>query len=462
MMSSCGAENTTATVLPLHGHHINCGQSPSQMPSKHNGTSKHNKTSETGEHKRCYDGNLSHKKNDRNKNKKNDNDRDNNNYFDFPLVQSMVASESSRTRALCKEGSKQMSYPKSNTGWIRTLFVFEGRALGRILLPWSVVTSYAIVWAVVYETFLRQPGEGSTTGVREKNFYIESMLELVISTTLGFLLVFRLNRSATRFWMARGCWGVLVVKIRAMVGTVLLYGSHDSYHRDQVIKWITAFSIVSMNHMRGISRIDPETVGGLQITPDELDSLGRAFHPPLHVADQIRFHLGALFGPESIGDIGGNNSINNNKSETDLLSHRAAIAITVSDFRSKQLLSLEEQLNIMIDEEGAMERIKGTPLPMVYVTHLRTWLLVFLLSQSHLRQQALGPYLTVALVSLMAFALLGLEGAAAEVEAPFRRDKTNHLDMDSFCLAVLASVQQQITEDANRRTARAQQKASGD
>ena len=35
----------------------------------------------------------------------------------------------------------------------------------------------------------------------------------------------------------------------------------------------------------------------------------------------------------------------------------------------------------------------------------------------------------------MAFALLGIEGAATECENPFSPKRTNHLGMDRFCLA---------------------------
>ena len=124
--------------------------------------------------------------------------------------------------------------------------------------------------------------------------------------------------------------------------------------------------------------------------------------------------------------------------------------MSVSDFRTNQVVSLEQQLNVLIDEEGALERIKGTPLPMVYVTHLRTWLMLFLLSMPYIWERALG-YATIPVIFLTAFAMLGLEGAAEEVESPFRKDRTNHLDMNSFCLTVFSNVLQQIKEDADRR-----------
>lgn len=366
-------------------------------------------------------------------------------YSDFPFVQSMMATEARRTLALANDGAKQMKYPKSNSGFFQTLFVLEGRALDRIFLPWTVVTVWAGLWAAVFETYFRQ----HVLPVGERNGredYIESILQIVMNTTLGFLLIFRLNRSATRFWVARGNWGIVIAKSRTMIGTILLHGSHDPYNRDQAIKWIAAFSIASMNYTRGITEgIDPETVEGV-LTRDELDGVNSAVHPPLHAADRVRYHMGELFAPTEWDDTKGNSS----EDDTKTASFRNARFMAVSDFRSSLLVSLEEQLNVLIDEEGAMERIKGTPLPIVYVTHLRTWLMLYLLSVPYFWEESLG-FATIPIVALLAFALLGLEGAAAEVEAPFRKDRTNHLDMNSYCLTVLSNVLQQIRDDADRR-----------
>ena len=375
-------------------------------------------------------------------------------YNEFPLVQSMMASEARRTKALTTEGAKQMEYPKSNVGWMKSLFVLEGRALDRIIVPWTIVMLNAVVWAIVYDAMgFRDPPEGgdeivsasSQTTLRKD--YIEGILELVLTTTMAFLLVFRLNRSATRFWMARGCWGIIVVRVRSMVGSILLHGSHDPDHRDQTIKWIAAFSIASMNHTRGLfgerGGIDPNTVAGV-LTPEELEGLNSSEHPPLYAADMIRFHLAGLFGPADFFTQNIPESIGTSSYDT------TARTIALSDFRTQQLLSLEQQLNVMIDEEGALERIKGTPLPLVYVTHLRTWLMLFLLTLPYFWEASLG-YAIIPVECLAAFALLGLEGAAAEVEAPFNKDRTNHLDMDSFCLAIYSNIMQQAKEDAIRR-----------
>jgi len=374
-----------------------------------------------------------------------------NNYDGFPLVQALMATEAKRTASLTKEGAKQMTHPKSNTGWIRSLFVFEGRALDRILLPWTIVTLNAVAWAVVYEeTDFRIFNYGDDDGRASspKMDDIEGVLELVLTTTMAFLLVFRLNRSATRFWLARGSWGVIVVRSRSMVAAILRHGSHDPHHRDAAVRWIAAFSIAAMNHARGL-RIDPDTVEGI-LGADELVDLNGAVHPPLHAADRIRYHLTEIFGPGT--HLAAEKSASAAAAPAAQSHLDAARVIALANFRTQQLVALEQQLNVLIDEHGVLERIKGTPLPMVYVTHLRTWLMLFLLILPFFWEETLG-YGIVPVECLAAFALLGLEGAAAEVEAPFRKDRTNHLDMDTFCLAVLAGILQQTQDDARRRKA---------
>jgi len=60
-------------------------------------------------------------------------------------------------------------------------------------------------------------------------------------------------------------------------------------------------------------------------------------------------------------------------------------------------------------------------------------------------------YATIPIVFVTAFALLGLEGAAQEVEAPFLKNRTNHLNMDAFCLLMISNILQQISESADRQ-----------
>lgn len=53
---------------------------------------------------------------------------------EFRLARSMAEFETVRTASLKEEGIKQLQYPLSNSGFFRTLVMFEGRALGEFVL----------------------------------------------------------------------------------------------------------------------------------------------------------------------------------------------------------------------------------------------------------------------------------------------------------------------------------------
>jgi putative membrane protein len=186
-----------------------------------------------------------------------------------------------------------------------------------------------------------------------------------------------------------------------------------------------AFVLATMYFIRGINTAVPETFAGILEKNEVEDLFHRSDHLPLRAADIVRVGLKKLFTISDDTPFG------------------------VAQYRTQQMILLEKQLNDMMMQEGAMERIKSTPLPLVYVTHLRTWLLIFLLAMPYLWQPSLG-YITVPVVVLTGFALLGLEGAAQEMEAPFSKDRTGHLNMDAFCLTLLSNIQQQMQEDAER------------
>jgi putative membrane protein len=312
-----------------------------------------------------------------------------------------------------------MCCAKSSDGWIKTLFVLEARALNRIAVPWTVATINAIVWTILTERVL-PPADP------EQSLVYETFFSLGLNTTMAFLLVFRLNRSAQRFWLARANWGNVIALGRSITSSVLTHGKHDPRNRDDVIRWVLAFAVSTMHYIRGIKTLMPDTLAGI-LKEDELRELQEASHPPLHAADTIRFHLKELF----------------------IVAETTPFGISLS--RTHYLILVEKQLNDMMNEEGAMERIKSTPLPLVYVTHLRTFLIVYLLAIPYTWAPSLG-YSTIPVVMLTALAMLGLDGAAEEVQAPFNKDRVNHLNMDAFCLMLMSNIIQQLQDDAERGT----------
>jgi predicted membrane chloride channel (bestrophin family) len=53
-----------------------------------------------------------------------------------------------------------------------------------------------------------------------------------------------------------------------------------------------------------------------------------------------------------------------------------------------------------------------------------------------------------------AFAWLGLESTAVEVESPFGKDRDNALNMDGYIIALLATIVMQLESQKTRETKR--------
>lgn len=300
-------------------------------------------------------------------------------YKDFPLVKDILLHEKERRKHLEDDGCKQMFYPKSSDGWLRSLCVIEGRALDQFFLPWLLVSLNAIAYTIFAELYIDDN--------RELNLLsFESFVGIILSSALSFLLVFRLNRSAERFWQARMAWGIIIASSRSIVGGLIAHGAHDPTRRDEVIRLTLAFAVALTHFMRNLPQ-DPGTFLGIFST-DMVEELDSAAHPPLLIAERIRGNLSKIF------------SIDENTS------------VGIAHGRSQRLSHLENELDILILQMGAIERIQATPLPLVYVTHLRTFLLCFLIAMPYVWQGSLG-YGTIPFVMIASYALLGLEGNSA-------------------------------------------------
>ena len=340
-------------------------------------------------------------------------------YIDFPLVQDLMRYENSRDACFQCDGFDQFVYPKGNGSWLETLCILRGRALDNILVPWVVVTLHSAAVVVIFELtpFLKHYDMEEAAGD------LGSFYGLVLNVVLSFLLVFRLNRAAARFWEARKCWGALVGIGRTMVSGILSHGCHEPVVRDEAIRWTAATSIYTMVFMREERDLPEGVLAGI-LEDGDRRLVENVPHMPLYATERIRDALQRLFRVTA---------------ETPpSLAH----AWTV------QRDQLERNLNGYMNCFGAMERIRATPLPVVYVAHLRTFLLIHLFMFPYV----FGPlqkWATIPLTMITAFAFLGIEGASMEVENPFKKGRVNSLNMDAFAQALIQNIQQQTKTRAD-------------
>lgn len=72
-------------------------------------------------------------------------------YENYPLVQSLLYNEATRTASLKEEGKVQIDHAKSNEGWASTIFIIRGRALDWMVVPWSIAVLHATLYTLVQE-----------------------------------------------------------------------------------------------------------------------------------------------------------------------------------------------------------------------------------------------------------------------------------------------------------------------
>lgn len=275
---------------------------------------------------------------------------------------------------------------------------------------------------------------------------------MVLKTSLAFLLVFRLNRCAMRFWEARGYWGTLTHTIRNLVSGILMYLDHAKANRDMAIRWTASFCVASMHFIRSEDDYNPDELAGI-LSPDQIRKMQDADHAPLHAATMIRYYL--------------LRALRVDRKTPPHLAHAQSI----------QLNALEQHVTRLIAQVSGMEKIRSTPLPIAYVTHLRSLLFLYCLLLPYVWVKdwqwatlplyvkrinvycllvyfptlvfLIGYSRFVHSVTFTAFALFGIEGVSSEVEVPFDRSRANHLALDAYCLIMINSIQSVVVHHAN-------------
>jgi putative membrane protein len=211
-------------------------------------------------------------------------------------------------------------------------------------------------------------------------------------------------------------WGSVVAHARSLASAIVEHCNHDPESRDEAICWIAGYLIALKQHMReedGHFNYD-ELMGFL--SKDQVDNIAASSHPCLYAASEIRHAI------KRACEVTADTPI-------------AVGALYVSNLRL-----MENSLDVMIYNMGGLERVRSTPLPIVFVTHLRTFIMFYLLSLPYLYGHTwrLG---TIPAVFVTSYALLGIDGAATECESPFKK-RPNHLDMEAFCLTAFDDIEQ--------------------
>mmetsp|Transcript_66554 Transcript_66554/g.156094 ORF Transcript_66554/g.156094 Transcript_66554/m.156094 type:complete len:388 (-) Transcript_66554:185-1348(-) len=295
-------------------------------------------------------------------------------------------------------------------GWLRTVLSLHGRPVLHCLPPMLAVFAMAMAATIVKGSHLIF---GHQWELPELEATLKEDYALLL-TPLTFLLVYRLNRSAVRFYDARAAAGKLIETCRVLAGETVRFCAHDPWACDEICRWVVAFPAATRNFLRGHSRLDD--VEGI-LSSSQILALSKAPVQTLFCCDRMRHAV--------------------LKATRSNLTDPAPVSAVM-------LQTLEGHISTLTGAMGAMERINNTPLPFAYVAHLRTCLTLYLLGLPWILQ--MESWWSVPMVLLISYALLGVEAAAVACERPFH-DQSNHLPFNAFA-AVVADNVQQVLQDA--------------
>jgi putative membrane protein len=272
--------------------------------------------------------------------------------------------------------------------WLEA-FSWRGAASGRVL-PTAI--AFGAFATVVYLVYL----------LGHANLAIEVGPHEVGGVLLSLLLVLRGNAGYDRWWEARKLWGGIVNQTRNLALAALAHGPADKSWREQVVRWTIAFAYAAKARLRGETQI-PEL--SRVLGDDQTARVQAAEHPPAYAALQI-----------------------------DRLLRDACERDGMDRFA---FLQAQRERSALIDHLGGCERIRSSPLPIVYSIAIRRFIVLFLATLPvallhKFEQEWLAPLVTF----LVAFPVLALDQIGLELQRPFSTRRLNHLPLDEICRTI--------------------------
>lgn len=267
-------------------------------------------------------------------------------------------------------------------GWRNHLFDVKGSMLREIMFRVATCVTWSAV-VVAFSKFIWPIGMPST-------------VHSLVGVALGLLLVFRTNASYDRYWEGRRLWGSIINETRNLgrSATVLLRDEPELLGR--VINWTAAFPYAAMYRLR-----DQKSLGPIaqRLPPAEVEAI-----------------LAAANVPHALS---------------------VRLSATLLEARDRGMISdylfamLDQNVQLLIDYVGGCERIHRTPLPFVYMVHVRRALILYCFSLPFALVNDFG-WTTILDTLFVAYIFFGIEEIGVEIEDPFGFD-TNDLPLESFC-----------------------------
>lgn len=293
--------------------------------------------------------------------------------------------------------------------WWKSTFSWRGTALPLSISRVLIFLAYAVLIQALYEY-------GADIGwISEQHFLgIDPAGHAVLGSLIGFLIVFRINASNTRWWEGRTLWGGLINGSRSLVR----FAGQHCREPQELARLITGYVVCLRRSLQGFRDLGE---ADLYLSDAEVSRVQR-------------------FGNQATG-------------VSLLISEWIAARYREGQLDAVLLRHMEEMLNRLVDAQGGCERIQKTPLPFVYVAMIRQLILIYLLTLPVVLCERCGWWSPV-LLATISLGMFGLEEAGVETEDPFGLED-NCLDLVS-CTVTIARDTAQLSRGVSTDTKRSE------
>lgn len=273
--------------------------------------------------------------------------------------------------------------------FLRTALAWTGSVTPRVLPRVAAAAIYSLV--IVYISKLLP------------EFSMEITPFEYSGAVLGLLLVLRMNAGIDRWWEARKIWGSIVNQSRNLAIIGYEYTPQKDEKSAQFLRWVAAWPHIMRESLRRETKLsETEKLLGAE----ETQRIRGAQHMPTYVGAKIARLLSEL--------------------------RRRGL----DDFAFQRA---ERERAILIDDIGACERIRGTPMPFVLAIKTRRFILLFLLLLPLALIERVD-WLTPLVVALAAYPLFSLDEIGAELQNPFSPRNLSHLPLVGICNTIEGNV----------------------
>ncbi|SFT36075.1 putative membrane protein [Lishizhenia tianjinensis] len=233
---------------------------------------------------------------------------------------------------------------------------------------------------------------------------LENLLTIysIIGFVISLLLVFRTNTAYDRWWEGRKKWGEMVNDARNLAAKLSVLDLKDD-ERDFFNRMISNYVFAMRDHLREGVRMEE-----LLLTDQEKVNLADREHVPSQLVKMMYAQVRRLVQEGRLSE--------------------------------ENYITVEHTLNNFLNNIGACERIKNTPIPYSYSIFIKKFIFLYTASLPLALLEFFGYY-TAIIATLVFYILVSMEVLAEEIEDPFGRDD-NDLPTSELSLKIQQNVKE--------------------